>query len=101
MNEEKRKPVEIGGRTLYLSAAQRRFKARKVRLTQQVKVYSFMSVTVLKPGTVLETRPLYSGALPTALSGDGKEVYVSLGRNSSCWIPEGRWETIRSREARS
>jgi hypothetical protein len=92
MSEIKRKPVEVNGRTFYLSSIQRKFKAAKIRLTQTVTVYSMLGVETLNPGTVLKLSPLYNGVPQTAISGDGKEVHVSLGQNSSCWIPEGRWE---------
>lgn len=92
MSEIKRKPVEINGRTFYLSSIQRKFKATKIRLTQEIKVYGIIGCETFKPGTVFEVSPLYKGIIPTAITEDGKEVHVSLGRNSSCWVPEGRWE---------
>ena len=86
-----RTQVTSKGKTLFLTASQKKFKAKKIFLTKNVHVYSFMGKEILREGTELICTPLYPTHPGTALNSEGTQVYVRLGKNCTCWIPEGHW----------
>lgn len=83
--------VTSKGKTLFLTGSQKRFKAKKIFLTKNVNVYSFLGKEILREGTELTCAPLYPIHPGTALDSEGNQVYVRLGKNCTCWIPEGHW----------
>jgi hypothetical protein len=87
-----RTQVTSKGKTLFLTASQKKFKAKKIFLTKNVHVYSFMGKEILWEGTELICAPLYPTHPGTALNSEGTEVNVKLSKGTSCWIPEGHWE---------